>query len=327
MRVSEHSANAWLFSADGAAASSVEDLIRGAAGDWHTLFGPTLDVAFDTSAEGAVDRRPHVALPVDLVAHAAVLDLLHFDVGEALVTAVVALTRAGLRAALPANHRGILAGTGGAVVMFKRGAVLIDFTVEQTASQRQVEHFSLAYTSGAALSRGSVGEVAGTGQDWAHLPHAQSTASSAGAFDTGLPLRTELLLFFVQTTLEDTTGAGGAALFGVDLWVFTVNHTLHFSLCHHSLLTAPTDARFGGSGPVVCAVVGSAVQHATFTAFTAGSCLLHHQSAVLRHQRTLLLLTVGLALQAHTGDAGVVGDVRDVQHLSFIVAACLSPCN
>lgn len=134
VRVSKHGAHARLFSADRAAASPVQDLIRGAAADWNTLFGPTLDVSFDAGAEGAVRRRPHVALPVDLVAYAAVLDLLHFDVGQTLVAAVLALTRARFRAALPAHHRRVLAGAGGTVVVFKRGAVLIDFTVEQTAS-------------------------------------------------------------------------------------------------------------------------------------------------------------------------------------------------
>lgn len=34
---------------------------RGAAGDGDTLFGPTLDTAFDTSTEGAVHRWPHVS--------------------------------------------------------------------------------------------------------------------------------------------------------------------------------------------------------------------------------------------------------------------------
>lgn len=34
---------------------------RGAAGDWYTLFGPTLDVSFNTGAERAVNWRPHVS--------------------------------------------------------------------------------------------------------------------------------------------------------------------------------------------------------------------------------------------------------------------------
>lgn len=46
--------------------------------------------------------------PVDLVAHAAVLDFLHLDVGKALFTAVVALATARLGAVLLAHHSGIL---------------------------------------------------------------------------------------------------------------------------------------------------------------------------------------------------------------------------
>lgn len=34
---------------------------RRAAGDWDTLFGPTLDASFNTGAESAVHRRPHVS--------------------------------------------------------------------------------------------------------------------------------------------------------------------------------------------------------------------------------------------------------------------------
>lgn len=134
MRVPENCADTWLFSANRTAAGPVEDLIRGAAGDWYTLFGATLDVAFDTSAESTVNRRPHVAFPVDLVAHSAVLDFLHFDIGQALLTAVVPLASTWLRAALLAHDSGILACAGGAVVVSERCAVLIDFTVEQAAS-------------------------------------------------------------------------------------------------------------------------------------------------------------------------------------------------
>lgn len=117
--VSKNCAYTWLFSANRTAASPVEDLIRGAAGDGYTLFGPTLDVAFDASTKSTVDRRPQVPFPVDLVAHAAVLDFLHLDVGKALFTAVVALATARLGAVLLAHHSGILAGAGGAVVMYK----------------------------------------------------------------------------------------------------------------------------------------------------------------------------------------------------------------
>lgn len=55
MRVPKYCAHTRLFSANRTAAGPVEDLIRGAAGDWYTLFGPTLDVAFDASTESTVD--------------------------------------------------------------------------------------------------------------------------------------------------------------------------------------------------------------------------------------------------------------------------------
>lgn len=38
---------------------------RGAAGDWYTVFGPTLDVSFNAGAESAVHRRPHVSFLQD----------------------------------------------------------------------------------------------------------------------------------------------------------------------------------------------------------------------------------------------------------------------
>lgn len=41
----------------------------------------------------------------------------------------------------------------------------------------------------------------------------------------------------------------------------------------------------------------------TFAPLAAGLGLFHHQSAVLRHRRTFLLLTVGLPL-LHTGKGG-----------------------
>lgn len=34
---------------------------RGAAGDRYTLFGPTLDVAFNARTKSTVNRRPHVS--------------------------------------------------------------------------------------------------------------------------------------------------------------------------------------------------------------------------------------------------------------------------
>lgn len=54
VRVAKHCTYTRLFSANWTAAGSVQDLIRGAAGDWYTLFGPTLYVAFNTGAESAV---------------------------------------------------------------------------------------------------------------------------------------------------------------------------------------------------------------------------------------------------------------------------------
>lgn len=102
-------------------------------------------------------------------------------------------------------------------------------------------------------------EVAGTGKDWADLPHAQSTSSSTGAPDAGLSFWTELLLLFVQTALKDTAGAGGTAFLRVNLGIFAMNHTLDFGLCDDSFLAAASDAWFSGGGPVVCAVVGSAI--------------------------------------------------------------------
>lgn len=55
VRVAKDSAYTRFFSANWTAAGSVQDLIRGAAGDWYTLFGPTLDAAFDAGAKSAVN--------------------------------------------------------------------------------------------------------------------------------------------------------------------------------------------------------------------------------------------------------------------------------
>lgn len=170
-------------------------------------------------------------------------------------------------------------------------------------------------------------EVGGAGKDRTHLPHAESPAPGAGALDAGFALWTELLSLFVQATLKDTTGAGGAALLGVDLGVLAVDDTLNLRLGDDAFLTAPGYAGFGGGGPGHGAVIRSTVQHATFTPLAAGSGLFHHQSAVLRDQRTFLLFAVGLPLQTHAGDAGVVRDVGDVEDLSFVLTAGLRTCN
>lgn len=92
-------------------------------------------------------------------------------------------------------------------------------------------------------------EVGGAGEDRTHLPHAESPPSSAGAFDAGFPLRTELLLLFVQATLKDTTGAGGAALLGVSFGVLAVDDTLYLGLGDDTFLTASGYAGFDGAGP------------------------------------------------------------------------------
>lgn len=55
VRVAKDRTHAWLFSANWAAASSVQDFIRGAAGDWYTLFGLTLNAAFNASTESTVN--------------------------------------------------------------------------------------------------------------------------------------------------------------------------------------------------------------------------------------------------------------------------------
>lgn len=249
MRVSKDCAHPRLFSANWTAAGPVQDLIRGAAGDWYAVFGTTLDVSFNAGAESAVNRGPHVSFPVDLVPDPAVLHLLHLHVGQTLLAALVAMTTPRFGAAPPADHGGVLAGAGGAVVVGEGGAVFVDLAVEQAASQGQVEHLSLTDTSGAALSRRGVAEVGGAGQDRTHLPHAQSPASSARALDAGFALWTELLLLFVQSTLEDAAGAGGAALLGVDLGVLAVDDTLDLGLGDDSFLAASADAGFGGAGP------------------------------------------------------------------------------
>lgn len=38
-----------------------------------------------------------------------------------------------------------LAGAGGTVVVYKGGAIVINLTVEQTASQREIEHLPLTW--------------------------------------------------------------------------------------------------------------------------------------------------------------------------------------
>lgn len=92
-------------------------------------------------------------------------------------------------------------------------------------------------------------EVRGTGEDRTHLPHAESSSSSAGTLDAGFAFWTELLLLFIQTTFKDTTGAGGAALLWVDFGVLAVDDTLHLRLSDDTFLTASSCAGFGGAGP------------------------------------------------------------------------------
>lgn len=101
------------------------------------------------------------------------------------------------RAAFLAHYSGILAGAGGTVVVYKGGAIVIDLTVEQTASQREIEHLPLTDTSGTTLSRRGVGELRGARKDGTHLPRAESSASSAGTLDARFPFWTELLILFI----------------------------------------------------------------------------------------------------------------------------------
>lgn len=92
-------------------------------------------------------------------------------------------------------------------------------------------------------------EVVGAGKDRTHLPHAESPPSSAGTLYAGFAFWTELLLLFIQTTLEDTAGAGGAALLWVDFGILAVDDTLHLRLSDDTFLTASSYAGFGGAGP------------------------------------------------------------------------------
>lgn len=63
------------FSANRTASFPVENFTLGAAADGNTLLLATLCLAFHTSTDGAVDRRPHLSIPENLVAKLA-----HFDV-------------------------------------------------------------------------------------------------------------------------------------------------------------------------------------------------------------------------------------------------------
>lgn len=92
-------------------------------------------------------------------------------------------------------------------------------------------------------------EVGRAGKDGTHLSHAQSPPSSARAPDAGFALWAELFLLFVQTTLKDTTGAGGAAFLWVDFGVFAVDDTLHFRLRDDTFLAASSYAGLGGGCP------------------------------------------------------------------------------
>lgn len=55
VRVAKYCTYTRLFSANWTAAGSVQDLIRGAAGDRYTLFGPTLNASFNTGTKSAVN--------------------------------------------------------------------------------------------------------------------------------------------------------------------------------------------------------------------------------------------------------------------------------
>lgn len=299
---------------------------RGTAGDWHALLWLAFNVPLHAGTQRAVERRPHIPFPVDLVPDSAVLHLLHLHIGQTLLAALVAAATPRPRTALPAHHRGIFTGAGGAVVVFEGGAVLIDLTVEEAATQGQVEHLPLTKTLGAALSGRGVAKVGGAGEDRTHLPDAESPPSSASASNTRLPLGMELLSLFVQTTFEDTARARWTALLWVDLGVLAVDDTLHLCFSDDTFLTSPGDTRLRGAGPGGGAGVGSAIQLTAFTPLTAGPCLLDHQSTVLRYQGTLLLLAVRLALQTDASDAGVVRDVGDVQHFSLVLAAGFCTC-
>lgn len=75
VRVSKHCAHTRLFGANRTASFSVENFPLRAAADGNTLLFSTLCLAFHTGADGAVDRRPHLSIPENLIA-----ELAHFAI-------------------------------------------------------------------------------------------------------------------------------------------------------------------------------------------------------------------------------------------------------
>lgn len=136
MRVSKYGTHAWLVSANRTAASAIQYLIRGTAGDRNANLRLTLNIPFNACAQRTVHRRPSVAIPIDFALDSAVFHIFHLEVRLAGFAAGSAMTAARRRASLPAEHCGVHTGAGGAVIIADRGAVLINLTMEQTAARR-----------------------------------------------------------------------------------------------------------------------------------------------------------------------------------------------
>lgn len=197
MRVSKHGAHAWLVSANRTAAGAIQYLIRGTAGDRNTNLGLTLNLPLHTGAQRTVHRRPSVTVPIDLALHPAVLHVFHLQMSLALLTAYGAVTAAGCGAHPPAGHRRVHTRADGAGVVADGGAVLIDLAAEQTAARRQVEHLPLTAAPRTAVSRRRVCEMRWAGQDRTHHLLTHAVTSSADAFNTGIPFRMKLFVFFI----------------------------------------------------------------------------------------------------------------------------------
>lgn len=84
--ISEHRANAGLFSANRTASFSVENFTLWAAADGNALLLSTLCLAFHASTDGAINRGPHLSIPENLVAKLAHLDIFWRHSQEALFT-------------------------------------------------------------------------------------------------------------------------------------------------------------------------------------------------------------------------------------------------
>lgn len=123
------------------------------------------------------------------------------------------------------HHSRVLAGAGSAVVKKKGGTIVINITSKETTSKREVKHFPLSQTFGAALSCRDLAQVLRTGKNGADFSHALCSAANTGTLNAFISFRVKSLPFLVLHTLKHAAWTRGTACSQLLGWVFAMHYT------------------------------------------------------------------------------------------------------